>query len=318
MTQTLLAAAELWCPTTDGGPFALDQGVYGGCEALRTLAERPTSEPDVTLVAEVFDQGRPRVVTDLNDLGFMVAEAAASDGVTAALLLPSFVQGEVDSVLVFYFRGGNGFRGAVELWAGTKGRFELSLDQSYYAGLDRFARISRYVNFPKGSGLPGQCWDLGMPRIVPDVKSAKGFLRSSGAESDGLSVGLGVPVMCRTELRSVLLLLSSSATPVARVHEVWIDNPAPEGPGKLTRSQGVYGGLDALAAASGNQTFSTSGEGLVERAWSSARPVMAEGEALAAAGAERLAAIREAQLGWAVACPVVVVDQVRAVVLLMG
>ena len=107
-----------------------------------------------------------------------------------------------------------------------------------------------------------------MPRIVPDLATAKGFLRSSGAESDGLSVGLGIPIMQRTELRSVLLLLSSAATPIARVHEVWVEDP--QQPGTLTRSQGVYGGLVDLANASRDLTFKVgSGDGLPARAWAS-------------------------------------------------
>ncbi|MEL7088440.1 MAG: hypothetical protein AAGL98_08390, partial [Planctomycetota bacterium] len=161
-------------------------------------------------------------------------------------------------------------------------------------------------------------WETAMPWLVPDLAKAKGFLRSSGAESDGLSVGLGLPLMQRTELRSVLLLLSSRASPIARVHELWVEDP--DRPGTLTRSQGVYGGSTALAEGSRDLTYAIDAhDGLPARAWSSGQPVLIEGaDAVAAAGARRGDVLREAGLGFALAYPVVVTDRVRAVVVLMG
>ncbi|MEM9915565.1 MAG: GAF domain-containing protein [Planctomycetota bacterium] len=318
MTQTLLAAAELWRPNASANVFDLQSGFYGGCEALRSVPSQVTPALDEGPLGQVAATGRPLIVNELSEMGFLVGEAAATEGLGAAALLPSYHQGVVDSILVMYLRSGPEAVAAVELWAGTKGRFELSLDQSYYVGLERFSRISQYVNFPQGSGLPGQCWQTGMPLIVPDLATAKGFLRSSGAESDGLAVGLGLPIMQRTELRSVFLMLSSAATPIARVHEIWVEDP--EQPGGLTRSQGTYGGLIDFTAASQALKFSIGQpDGLPAQAWTSGQPVLIDGvEAMGEAGMKRLDAAREAGLSFALAWPVVVVDRVRAVVLMMG
>ena len=318
MTQTLLAAAELWQPNAKSNTFDFSAGFYGGCEALRGVPAQSTVALDQGPLGQVAGSGQPMILNDLSELSFLVDEAAKAHGLAAAALAPSFQQGQVDSILVMYFRSGAEAKGAVELWAGTKGRFELSLDQSYYVGLERFARISQYVNFPQGAGLPGQIWESALPSIVPDLSSAKGFLRSSGAESDGLSVGLGLPIMQRTELRSVLLLLSSAASPIARVHEVWVEDP--ERPGTLIRRQGVYGGMVDLAEASNNLTFEVgSADGLPAQAWASGRPLLLDGiDAMAATGMQRLDAVRSAGLNYALAWPVVVIDRVRAVVLLMG
>ena len=318
MTQTLLAAAELWRPNAQTGAIDFDSGFYGGCEALRALSGQLAPKSDESTLGQVASTGLPRVLTDLSELDYRVKEAAASHGVVAAALLPAYKQGKVESIVVLFFRGGEQAVGAVELWAGTKGRFELSLDQSYYVGLDRFARISEHVNFPMGAGLPGQCWESGAPFLVPDLATAKSFLRSSGAESDGLSHGLGLPIMQRTELRSVFLMLSSSTTPIARVHEVWVEDP--DQPGTLVRRQGVYGGLVDFAKASQDLSFShTQGEGLPGQTWQQGQPLLLDGtQAMAQAGATRLEAAKAAGLTYALALPVVVVDRVRAVVVLMG
>ena len=82
--------------------------------------------------------------------------------------------------------------------------------------------------------------------IVEKLGQSQGFLRSTGAESEGLGTGFGFPVVNRTDLKSVLLLLSSATTPIARVHEVW--RPKMVGGGvRLERTGGAYDGLDAVA-----------------------------------------------------------------------
>ncbi|MEM9418611.1 MAG: hypothetical protein AAGA25_06070 [Planctomycetota bacterium] len=318
MTQTLLAAAELWRPNTQSSTIDFQAGFYGECESLRGVPAQSNLAIDEGPLGQVVSTGQPQILDELSELGFLVEEAAKTHGLAAAAIVPSYTQGKVESILVMYFRRGADAKCAVELWSGTKGRFELSLDQSFHQGLDRFARISHYVNFPKGAGLPGQCWETALPNIVPDLATAKGFLRSSGAESDGLAVGLGLPIMQRTELRSVLLLLSSAATPIARVHEIWMEDP--EQPGVLTRSQGVYGGLVDLANASNDLVFSVNDQdGLPAKAWASEQPVILDGiEAMSEAGLKRFDSVRDAGLSYALAYPVVVVDRVRAVVVLMG
>ncbi|MEO0513676.1 MAG: hypothetical protein AAF086_00075 [Planctomycetota bacterium] len=318
MTQTLLAAAELWQVNSSTQAPEWETGFYTDCQALRGVQaqQEPGSAPSALDAA--IKTGQPKIINDLSELGFLVAEAAKTDGVEAALIFPAYQQGEVTTLLVMYFRGGGGLAAGIELWSGTKGRFELSLAESYYTGLDRFARISQYVNFPRGAGLPGQCWDTAMPQLVPDLGTAKGFLRSSGAESDGLKLGMGIPIMQRTELRSVLLMLSSPIAPIARVHEIWVQDP--DKAGQLVRRQGVYGGLVELKQASEGLTFSLSDpDGLPGRAWAAGKPLLLDGmEAINDAGFQRGQAVQDAGLSFALALPVKVVDEVRAVALLMG
>ncbi|MEM8737300.1 MAG: hypothetical protein AAGG38_02320 [Planctomycetota bacterium] len=317
-TRTVLAAAELWRCNADPLAIELDSAFYGGLDALRNASDHADIAAGKGPIGQAVSTGEPRVLTGFSEFGFLYQEAAQAAGLGGAAILPSFEQGRVTSVLVLYFRGGPSTVAAVELWAGTKGRFELSLDQSYYTGLERFARISRYVNFPKGSGLPGVCWDTALPRIVPHVAESKAFLRPVGEQDGGLTVGLGIPIMHRTELRGVFVALSSVNTPFATVHEVWVEDP--QQPTQLIRAQGVYGGHVELARATDGMTFATAGqEGLPGQAWAAAQPLLLDGpDAILAAGSSRGDAFRDAGLAFALAIPVVVVDRVRAVVMLMG
>lgn len=318
MTQTLLVAAELWQKSPSSDALETAAGFYGEYEQVKSASAQANFAVGKGPIGEVFATGNPRILTDLSELSFLHQEAAQTLSLGAVALIPSYEQGKVVSLVAMYFLGGEQAVGAVELWAGTKGRFELSLAQSYYAQMDRFARISQYVNFPMGAGLPGMCWETARPRIVPDLTTAKGFLRSSGAESDGLTVGLGLPIQHRTDLRAVVLLLSSAQTPIARVHEVWVQDP--EDGDRITRSQGVYGGSAELAEATQGMSFSKSaGDGLPSKVWASGQPMLLDGlDEMADAGLQRIDAVREAGLRFALAMPVMVIDEVRSVVMLMG
>ena len=318
----LLAAAELWTASPEGP--RLQEGCYGPHDGLRAAGANTRLQPGEGAIGEAFESGTPRLVGSANELGVAYREAAADTGVEAAILLPFLsppgtagsgdAGGEVQAVLSLMLRGERvgdaSSKGAAELWAGTKGRFELSLEQSHHVNLDRFARVSQFVNFPMGAGLPGLCWQNATAELVPDVGTAKGFLRSSGAESDGLSVGLGLPLLRGAELRAVLLLISSNASPFAVVHEVWKTGPDADGP--LVRNRGTYGGHVELAEAT--RGLEAAGAPSIERARATGLPVLLDGaDALAAHEPARAAALEAAGLTRAVIIPVPTLHGVRSV-----
>ena len=201
--------------------------------------------------------------------------------------------------------------------AAAPGLFELALDECYHAGevLERFARISKYVNFPQGAGLPGRVWEQARPELEPDVSTAKGFLRTSGDGGQELSVGLGLPLMSGVNLQAVLLLLSGRRAPIARVHEIW--EPDPADATRIVRRHGVYGDLKDFSDASDGLSFSIAGqgEGLPGRAWQAAEPLLIN--KLEDIGVTRRDAARDAGLTSGLAIPTVIADTVRYVTVLL-
>ncbi len=223
MTQThgMTAAAEVWRVSEDETRLALAEAIYGGNESLRLASSSLSLSTGEGLAGAVLARRVPVFLEEFDDESFERAVPARADGVAAVLGLPVFDQAKLTHVVLFMFRGGPDAVGAVELWAGRRGRFELGLTEAYYAGLERFGKVSRHVNFPMGSGLPGMIWQTAMPRVLTGVGRSREFLRSSGAESAGLTNGFGYPVIERNELKAVMLWLSSSESPLARVQEVW-------------------------------------------------------------------------------------------------
>lgn len=240
MTQThgITAAAEVWRIDAQESSATLENGVYGSLEALRLASAGMALRAGEGFVGSVLARRVPVMLNELDGEVFERCEVARDGNICSILGVPLFDENKLAAVSVFMFRGDPGMVGAVELWAGRRGRLELCLTQAHYTGLDRFAAVSRYVNFPIGSGLPGLVWRDASPHLRTGLGKSPDFLRSTGAESAGLVTGLGFPIICGHQLQAVMLWLSSSGAPLARLHEVWTQAEA--GGKTLMRMQAHY------------------------------------------------------------------------------
>lgn len=161
-------------------------------------------------------------------------------------------------------------RGAFEVWTRNE-RGELGLSESLYIGLERLARISPCVKFPKRAGLPGRVWDDRFPRVLGSLQDSKQFIRVAAARSEQLASAVGVPFMRRPpELDAVLLVLNSEHTPIAKAMEVWARDLSTE---RLHIVSADYGDCRALASVSRRTTLRT-GEGLAGRVFADGAPHM--------------------------------------------
>lgn len=172
------------------------------------------------------------------------------------IALPIPITDEVIAAVLFTIRTAEDCKIAIERWTRTE-RDELGLAEAVYRGMEHFARISPYVKFPRGSGLPGETWDARVCRILARIDQAKAFMRAAGARKEGLRYGLGIPTMATEhELESVLLLLSTVDFPLLLACETW--TPAADA-SQLTLAQSCY----ALGVAAPQVDEVAYGEGIV-------------------------------------------------------
>jgi hypothetical protein len=137
---------------------------------------------------------------------------------TALIAYPVMKGQDVSGVVVLGISDGPG---ACEIWS-RDDRDELSISASYYSGLKNLEFISRYVRFPKGAGLPGAVWKSGQAKLATDLMNSPAFMRSCDTDETQLNTGLALPVGSTAgNSDSILLLLSSHATPIANVFEIW-------------------------------------------------------------------------------------------------
>lgn len=148
---------------------------------------------------------------------------------------------------------------ACEWWAAGEASPELSLHHGWYHGLTRFREISRQVHFPHGSGMPGRAWALGSPLLMNNIAHNARFLRSSGAENEGLRQGLAWPLIIDQRLHGVLVLLAGGDTPILPLAEIWQRYPD----GHLQRSAYLAGQHHAtIAAGDSHQLQANAGDSI--------------------------------------------------------
>lgn len=265
-TSTTLCLAEVWVPTPSG-QWELVEGSYGEDADLRpdiSLRDGPDGLP-----AAVAAAGKPVIISDAT-VEFSLRGKAQTD-LDGLIGIPTFDQGALSAVLVLGIAARGGKAG-LEVWGGREDSYELSLLDGVHPGLGTFASVSRHVHMPLGSGLPGRAWSSGLPQLMRDIGTSRRFLRSSGADSQGLHTGLALPVIDGHHLQGVATLLSSAHSPLVRAYEVWTIDANASSPRMhcQARHDGDCHELDGAARRLSVQP----GHGLVGRTWAARRPLV--------------------------------------------
>ena len=212
----------------------------------------------------------PVLFDDLSSGDFVRHDAVEASNLGAGFGLPVFDGDQLAAVMIFLFDADQLIRGAFESWLPNDVRNELHLGTGYYSNLDRFRRLSQYLRFPYGAGLPGEVWQTLIPRLIDRLGESRQFLRASGAEADGLDSGLAVPIVSGVDtLESVFVMLSANQPPITRVMQTWM----PVGSaGEFELSAMIASDVPGIEAVSGELRYQ-SGEGLVGRVLEALRPV---------------------------------------------
>lgn len=236
---SLIRAVEVWLPSADGS-LSIDQSFYDDVPSFEAASTDLTMEAGTGLPGQVYLEKKPIVFREFGGSDFARTEAAENDGLVAGIGVPVIRAGACIAVVVMLFGGGETALGALESWEPVPDRLEVTLGSSYYAGMPRFEMISKYVQFPKESGLPGTVWSELRPKLLTGLATSKAFMRASGAGAESLSTAIAWPVADHGDhLYSVCVMLSSSKSPLAKVMQVW--EPHEAQPLVLTRTDDAIG-----------------------------------------------------------------------------
>ncbi len=310
IASSLLKVVEVWTPSADG-TLAVDSAMYADVDQFSMATQSLRLDSGTGLPGWVADARVPVLFDDLTSADFVRSDAATKSNLGAGFGLPVFDGDELTAVMIFLFDADELARGAVESWLPNTTRHELELGTGYYSDLDRFRRLSQYLRFPYGAGLPGEVWQMLTPQLIDRLGESSHFLRASGAVADGLDSGLAVPIVSGSEhLNAVFVLLSSNASPIARALQIWVPS---ETDGVFELSSVVAPSLPELAGRSG-QLQSTPGEGLISRVIETRKPAVVtdiEADDPVFGGS-----LSTGALSWGLAWPVIVHGQVTAICVL--
>lgn len=162
----------------------------------------------------------------------------------------------------------NTFFQAAEVWVPDPVEACLRLAGGSYGPHAEFREASVHRRFARGEGLPGRIWETGRPWVLSHFRDGSGFQRYEAAKNSGLGAGIGIPIVRRRRIQSVLLLLFGDASDTPGICEIW----APASQGEHLRLQsGHFGDFDAFRRLSSAVSFEP-GLGLPGRTWKTQAP----------------------------------------------
>lgn len=270
--KTFIRVVEVWVPSADGSLLEFGGGLYGSTRGFGAISRSMCFGRGEGLPGQAWESGRPIILKALQGGYFRRGQAAAAEGLTCAIALPTFVGNELKAVLVIFCGDDREHVGAIELWHNDPANSpDLVLDQGYYGGTaEVFEFMSRHMSFRKGSGLPGAAWETGLPEFMPDLGKGTRFLRADSALRVGINRGFAMPCSNRGRDVFVMVFLSALATPIVRRFETWLPD---EGGRFLQRRDGFC--ESTLAIGAGSQRVEP-GQGALGQALALARPAIAE------------------------------------------
>lgn len=197
--KSLVQAAELWVPQGEVlgfGSAALRSGHPPGPERARLRFHYGESLPGA-----VWANGRALLWRDLPS-GFV--PPTLSGAVDAALGLPLFDGERLMAVLTLLLGSSGAAPSCIEIWDVVDELNVLKHGRGYYVHCGEFERLSPFIQFQRGTGLPGLTWLAGETYVMEDVRSSNAFVRAGLAALCGLKFGVGLPVHRDRQLTQVV------------------------------------------------------------------------------------------------------------------
>ena len=228
---TFIRVVEVWVPDAEGMLLVLDSAWYGAARGLGLHSSKMCFGRGEGLPGQAWEAGHPLLIKEFAGSGFRRTAAAHAEGLTSAVALPFFDADRLKAVVLIFCGDSPDTltrqAGAIEIW---RNQPELSrdmvLDDGYYGAISKvFEFISRRTAFRKGSGLPGQVWQSGLPLFLEDLGKGSRFLRADSAQTVGINRGFALPCTTNTGNHYVMAFLSALGTPLVRRFEIWLPDP---------------------------------------------------------------------------------------------
>ncbi len=202
---SFVQAVELWLP--QGEVLAFGAGAYRGHEALRVERAALTFHPGEGIPGSVWANGKA-LLWDVSET-FLSPEHAATSGIDAGFGWPLFDGDRLFAVLTFLLSRRMEAPSCLEIWDVTDELDVLKHGRGYYVHCAELERFSPWIQFPRGTGLPGLTWLSGQAQVMANLGESNAFVRAGLAVNCGLKHGIGLPVYNGKKLIQVLALLGA-------------------------------------------------------------------------------------------------------------
>lgn len=201
--RSLVQAVELWFPQGEFLGFAA--GAYRGRHQLAAQSPSLRFHYGEGLPGAVWATGKAVLRSDLS-VDFVRAELAAEAGIDAAVGCPLFDGDRLVAVITLLLSHRSQLANCLEVWDVAEDADVMKHGSGYYVQCAELERFSPFIQFARGSGLPGLTWLRGGVEVMEDVRSANAFVRAGLASRCGLRTGIGMPIYRGRKVVQVLAL----------------------------------------------------------------------------------------------------------------
>jgi hypothetical protein len=262
MKKSSVQAAELWLP--QGEVMAFGAGAYRGNQELMGASMPLRFHYGEGLPGAVWASGQALLWKELAG-PFARAEVAAAAGIDAAIGLPLFEGDRLIAVLTLLLSSRVEVPSCVEVWDVADELDVLKHARGYYVQCAELERFSPFIQFPRGTGLPGLTWLSGEIEVMEDVRRSNAFIRAGLAAKCGLKNGIGLPIYRNRRVLQVVTLFGAEQRSLITGIELYHPQGAEVGPAMLFD----FGGT---GAAGGQSVADASGRKLAQEVLSTRLP----------------------------------------------
>ena len=264
--RSLVQTVELWLP--QGQMMALGAGAYRGNHELGVGSVKRTFHFGEGLPGGVWASRQALLWNGLGET-FLRAELAAEVGIDAAIGVPLFDGERLVAVLDFLLSHRSEAPSCLEVWDVVDELGVLKFGGGYYVHCAELERFSPFIQFQRGTGLPGLTWSSGQVQVMDDVRSSSSFIRAGLAARCGLKHAIGIPLYRNRTIVQVLTRFGAEHGSVMRSAELY-------------HPQGVELGAATLfdwsgrGAATGESVADAPGRPLAQAVLASCTPALIE------------------------------------------
>jgi hypothetical protein len=268
-SKSLVQAVELWFP--QGEVMAFAAGAYRGNDDLKAERERLSFHQGEGLPGGVWAKGKAFLLpTSTGE--FLSAELAAQAGIDAAVGCPLFDGGRLFAVLTLLLSHRSEAPSCLEIWDVADELDVLRHSQGYYVHCPDLERFSPWIQFPRGTGLPGLTWLSGDAQVMADVRKSNAFIRAGLAARSGLKPGVGLPIYRDRKVMQVLALIGAEQKSFIGGVEIYHPQGSELGAATLFDWSG-------RGSTTGESFADAAGRELAQQALATRLPALAQGKA---------------------------------------
>lgn len=249
MNKSVVHVAELWLP--QGEVMAFGAGAYRGHHELMAASTPLRFHYGEGLPGAVWASGQALLWKELAG-PFARAELAAAVGIDAAVGLPLFDGERLVAVLTLLLGNRLEAPSCIEVWDVSDELEVLKHARGYYVHCTELERFSPFIQFPRGTGLPGLTWLRGEVEVMEDLRKSSAFIRAGLAAKCGLKSGVGLPIYRNRRVQQVVTLFGAEQRSLVSSIELYHPQGSELGPALWFDFRGLGGAVgQSVADASG-------------------------------------------------------------------